>query len=54
MNSSFKFNRIVIYDNKNVFYASLPLDGSITVDHINKILDFISQLIPSTFYVRLE
>lgn len=54
MNSSLKFNRIVIYDNKNVFYASLPVSGSMTVDHVNTILDFISQLIPSTFYVRLE
>lgn len=54
MNSSFKFHRIAIYDSNNVFYASLPVHGSMTVDDINKILDALFCAMPITYTIHLE
>lgn len=54
MNSITKFSRIVVYDNKNVVYSSIPVYGSMNVDDINNILSALSDAMPLTFSLRLE
>lgn len=49
-----KLHSIVIYDHRDIFYSSIPLYGSMTVETINNILDALIKVMPPSFSVRLE
>lgn len=54
MKSISKLHSIVIYDNKDIFYSSIPLYGSMSVDTINNIIDALLHVMPPSFSLRLE
>lgn len=54
MDTILKFRSIVVYDDKDLPYSSIPVYGSMTVDQINTIIDALFHAMPCSFTIRLE
>lgn len=50
----FKLHSIVVYDDKNNFYASIPVYPTMTVKQINMALFVLSDAMPIGFSLALE
>nr|CAI9750199.1 hypothetical protein IXTSGTPV_IXTSGTPV_CDS_0004 [Microvirus sp.] len=54
MVSIYKLRSIVVYDDKNKFYASIPVYPTMTVKQINSVISVLIDSLPLGFSLTLE